>query len=206
MKISAVFYAVAAVAPLADATCNYQSTGFLKQKWRLSTYKSKNCINKTGDWTKSGFGVKCINIPNNTRSFIFSVGSGYGPGQQCSVFFKTTNTCGGDVVGRSYGRWKKSSLTAKGRKMKSAYVQCTKFIKRDGEEGEDEFEDIDDEDEYEIEDVGGQLQDRSFVMGDDDEWYEEFPDGTRVKAEVDDGEEGDLEYIDVPETIEEAEA
>ncbi|KAL6852772.1 hypothetical protein ACO1O0_007320 [Amphichorda felina] len=197
MKISAVFYVAAAMAPLADATCNYQSTGFLQKKWRLSTYKSKNCINKTGDWSKSGFGVKCVNIPNNTRSFIFSVGSGYGVGQQCSIFFKTTDKCGGDTVGRSNGKWKKSSLSAKGKKMKSAYVQCTKLLKRDGEDGDVEYED--EEDEYGVEDVGDYLQDRAFILGDDDEWYEELPDGTLVKAEE---AAEDLEYVDVPETIE----
>lgn len=191
MKIASLLCAAAILAPFVEGSCSYQSTGWFQQKWRLSTYKSNSCKNKTGDWTRSGFGVHCINIPNNTRSFIFTVGWGYDPtiGQTCSIFFKTKDNCGGDQVGRSLGRWKKSSLTANGRKMKGAYVQCTKFFKkRDVSEGEDA-------DYYD----DGFLRERSFIMGDDDEWYEELPDGTLVKAPE---AAEDAEYDDVPLGIE----
>ena len=53
--------------PLVSAKCDFQSVGILSKKWRLSTYKSQNCINKVQDVTKSGFGTWCIDIPNTTR-------------------------------------------------------------------------------------------------------------------------------------------
>lgn len=151
--------------PLAAATCNYQSTGFLQKKWRLSTYSSQNCINKVQDVAHSGFGTWCINIPNTTRSFIFSVGSGYNPLnlEDCTIFFYTTNSCGGDQVGRSTGAWKKGTLTSNGERMASSYVQCTRlFGKREGGAGQG---------------------DRKFVRADDGVWYEEVADGVVKRAE-----------------------
>jgi hypothetical protein len=154
-----------------DATCNYQSVGTLAQKWRLSTYKSKNCINKVYDVTHSGFGTLCLNFPNNVESFIFSVGSGY-TGinlDGCRIFFTTGDTCSGTQVGRSDGEWKLSSLSAKGRTMGSAEIDCTKLFRR--EEGGVE--------------AG---EDKKFVRGEDGEWYEEVADGHVVKARLSDDE------------------
>ena len=156
--------ALLAAAPLASATCNFQSTGILQKKWRLSTYSSQNCINKVQDVTKSGFGTWCINIPDSTRSFIFSVGSGYNPLnlEDCTIFFYTSESCGGDQVGRSTGAWKKGTLTSNGERMASAYVQCTRLLgKREGENGKG---------------------DRKFVRGDDGVWYEEVADGVVARA------------------------
>lgn len=153
-----------ASAPFASATCRFQETGFMAKKWRLSTYSSQNCINKVQDVTKSGFGTWCIDIPNTTRSFIFSVGGGYNElnWEDCSIFFKTSNSCSGDQVGRSKGAWLKDKLTANGERMASAYVQCTRLLnKREGVDGEGE---------------------RKFVRGDDGQWYEEVADGVVVKA------------------------
>jgi len=148
--------------PLVSAKCDFQSVGILSKKWRLSTYKSQNCINKVQDVTKSGFGTWCIDIPNTTRSFIFSVGNGYNPlnMEDCSIFFKTKNNCGGDQVGKSRGEWKKGELSKEGETMASAYVQCTKlFVKR------------------EVEGKG----ERVYMRGEDGAWYEEV-DGGLVKA------------------------
>ncbi|KAK5659689.1 hypothetical protein OQA88_899 [Cercophora sp. LCS_1] len=163
MQLSILLSFLAVSLPFASATCKYQETGFAAKKWRLSTYKSQNCINKVQDVTKSGFGTWCIDIPNTTRSFIFSVGGGYNELnlEQCSIFFQTTNSCGGDQVGRSYGPWLKDKLSTEGERMASAYVQCTRLLnKRDeGEAGE-----------------------RKFVRGDDGEWFEEVEEGVLVKA------------------------
>ncbi|KAH7120715.1 hypothetical protein EDB81DRAFT_233311 [Dactylonectria macrodidyma] len=167
MKISTLLVFGAGIVPFANAECNYHDMGWFNRKWRLSTYKSNNCISKTGDWTRKGFGTWCIDIPNNTKSFIFSVGGGYNPAnlEDCTIFFQTKGNCGGDNVGRSRGEWKRSSLSAKGRKMKGAYVQCTKLIqKRDGE--------------------GQTAADRKFVRDDDGEWFEELEDGSLVKADL----------------------
>ncbi|KAJ4286403.1 hypothetical protein N0V88_008026 [Collariella sp. IMI 366227] len=155
-----------AAAPIAEAKCKYQETGFMAKKWRLSTYSSQSCINKVQDVTKSGFGTWCINIPNTTRSFIFSVGGGYNElnMEQCSIFFKTSNTCSGDQVGRSNGPWLKDKLTANGEKMASAL-----FNKREG-------------------DASNGMKDRRFVKGDDGVWYEEVADGVVVKARESAGE------------------
>ncbi|KAL2673857.1 hypothetical protein Neosp_012301 [[Neocosmospora] mangrovei] len=162
MKISAILALSAAILPLASGECNWQDVGTLSKKWRLSTYKSKNCISQTGSWKGSGFGVRCIDIPNNTKSFIFTVGSGYNPLnlEDCTIFFKTKGNCGGDQVGRSKGSWKKSSVKSK---VAGAYIQCTKlFQKREaGDEGAVE---------------------RKYVRDDDGEWFEELEDGTLVKA------------------------
>ncbi len=156
--------ALLAAAPLASATCKYQETGFAAKKWRLSTYSSQSCINKVQDVTHSGFGTWCINIPNTTRSFIFSVGGGYNElnWEDCTIFFYTSNTCSGDQVGRSNGAWLKDKLTTNGERMASAYVQCTRLIgKRESEDGTGH---------------------RKFVRGDDGQWYEEVADGVVVKA------------------------
>ncbi|KAL2134169.1 hypothetical protein VTI74DRAFT_868 [Chaetomium olivicolor] len=155
-----------AAAPLAEAKCKYQETGFMAKKWRLSTYKSQNCINKVQDVTNSGFGTWCIDIPNNTRSFIFSVGGGYNELnlEQCSIFFKTDNKCGGKQVGRSWGPWLKDKLSPEGETMASASVQCTRLLnKREG-------------------DTSNGMKDRKFIRGDDGLWYEEVGDGVVVKA------------------------
>ncbi|RSM19480.1 hypothetical protein CDV31_001640 [Fusarium ambrosium] len=114
MKISAILALGAAILPLASGECNWQDVGTLSKKWRLSTYKSKNCISQTGSWKGSGFGVRCIDIPNNTKSFIFTVGSGYNPLnlEDCTIFFKTKGNCGGE--------------------------QCTKLIQKREVEGETE--------------------------------------------------------------------
>ncbi len=171
MQPTTLLLALLSLTPLATAKCEFQSTGFLSKKWRLSTYSSQNCINKVQDVTKSGFGVWCINIPNTTRSFIFSVGSGYNPLnlEGCTIFFKTNNQCGGDQVGRSNGEWKKDKLTADGERMASAYVQCTKlFQKREASDGEGE---------------------KVYVRGEDGEWYEEVSEGVLVKAREMIGEE-----------------
>jgi hypothetical protein len=166
MKTIAALTLLTLASPLASATCNFQSVGTLSKKWRLSTYKSQNCINKVQDVTHSGFGTWCVNIPNTTRSFIFSVGSGYNPInlEDCTIFFKTTNDCSGDdVVGRSRGEWKKDKLSKEGEKMASAYVQCTKlFTKRQG--------------------GGAEAGSRKFVRGDNGVWYEEVEEGVVVKA------------------------
>lgn len=156
--------ALLAAAPLAAATCNWQSTGTLATKWRLSTYSSQDCLNIVQDVTKSGFGTWCINIPDSTRSFIFSVGSGYAVELgSCQIFFYTSETCGGDQVGRSDGEWKKATLTTNGGRMASAYVQCTRLLgKRAAEDGKGE---------------------RKFVRADDGLWYEEVADGVVVRAE-----------------------
>ncbi|KAH7254793.1 hypothetical protein FSOLCH5_011226 [Fusarium solani] len=172
MKISAILALGAAILPIASGECNWQDVGTLSKKWRLSTYKSKNCISQTGSWKGSGFGVRCIDIPNNTKSFIFTVGSGYNPLnlEDCTIFFKTKGNCGGDQVGRSRGSWKKSSMK---NKVAGAYIQCTKLIQKREEEGEGSVE-------------------RKFVRDDDGEWFEEFEDGRLVKADlVEDGFEGD---------------
>ncbi|KAK4155271.1 hypothetical protein C8A00DRAFT_31891 [Chaetomidium leptoderma] len=155
-----------AAAPIAEAKCKYQDVGFMSKKWRLSTYKSQSCINKVQDVTKSGFGTWCIDIPNTTRSFIFSVGGGYNELnlEQCTIFFSTSNTCSGDQVGRSNGAWLKDKLSTSGERMASAYVQCQRlFGKREG-------------------DAADGLGDRRFVRGDDGAWYEEVEAGVVVKA------------------------
>jgi len=167
MKVS-IFLSLAFMAfPFANAVCYYQETGFAAKKWRLSTYRSQECINKTGDWLKSGFGTWCINIPNDTRSFIFSVGGGYNElnWEDCQIFFKTKNDCSGDQVGRSDGQWYKGKLSKEGEKMASAYVQCTRLInKREGTESK---------------------KDRVFIRAQEDsEWYEEVSDGVVVKADI----------------------
>jgi hypothetical protein len=174
MKPAVLLGAAAAILPLTEATCYFQDVGVYKKMWRLSTYKSNNCINKAYETTGTGFGTRCVNFPNNVRSFIFSVGYGYvgSIGERCTIFFKTTNTCSGDTVGRSTGMWKLGELSSRGRKMKSASVQCQKiFVKRDSEEGgEDEG------------DIFADLGDRSFIIGDDGEWYETLSNGTLVRA------------------------
>ncbi|RSL54564.1 hypothetical protein CEP53_007388 [Fusarium sp. AF-6] len=170
MKISAILALGAAILPLASGECNWQDVGTLSKKWRLSTYKSKNCISQTGSWKGSGFGVRCINIPNNTKSFIFTVGSGYNPLnlEDCTIFFKTKGHCGGEQVGRSRGSWKKGSMK---NKVAGAYIQCTKLIQKRELEGETE---------------------RKFVRNDDGEWFEELEDGRLVKADlVEDDFQGD---------------
>lgn len=168
-----------ATAPIAEAKCRYQETGFAAKKWRLSTYKSQSCINKVQDVTKSGFGTWCINIPNTTRSFIFSVGGGYNElnMEQCTIFFHTSNTCSGDQVGRSNGAWLKDKLTSNGERMASAYVQCQRlFGKREG-------------------DVASGERDRKFVRGDDGAWYEEVEEGVVVKAR-ESAEELEADFVD----------
>ncbi len=132
---AAALFALLATAPLASATCNFQSVGTLSKAWRLSTCSSQNCLNIVQDVTHSGFGTWCINIPNTTRSFIYSVGTGYNPAnlEDYTIFFKTTDSCDGDTFGRSRGEWKKATLSADGERMANAYVQCTKlFQKREG--------------------------------------------------------------------------
>ncbi|KFZ24414.1 hypothetical protein V502_01107 [Pseudogymnoascus sp. VKM F-4520 (FW-2644)] len=162
MKLNVLLPILALSVGIADATCKYQDVGVFKQKWRLSTYKSENCINKAYDVTKSGWGTHCVNFPNNVRSFIFTVGGGYvGVDAGCTIFFNTKDNCGGSVVGRSKSHWIKSSLSAKGKTMKSAYVQCTKLLKR--EEGAEENEKV-------------------YIRGDDDEWYEKISDTEVVRA------------------------
>ena len=162
MKFNVLLPILALSVGIADATCKYQDVGVFKQKWRLSTYKSENCINKAYDVTKSGWGTHCVNFPNNVRSFIFTVGGGYvGVDAGCTIFFNTKDNCGGSVVGRSKSHWIKSSLSAKGKTMKSAYVQCTKLLKR--EEGAEENEKV-------------------YIRGDDDEWYEKISDTEVVRA------------------------
>ncbi|WAO93390.1 Hypothetical protein NCS54_01093700 [Fusarium falciforme] len=164
MKISTVLSLGAAILPLASAECNYHDMGWFNKKWRLATFKSKNCINKTGDWTRKGFGTWCIDIPNNTKSFIFNVGGGYNPAnlEDCTIFFKTKSNCGGKTKGRSRGEWKKKSLE---NKVAGAYVQCTRLVnKRDAEEkGPGE---------------------RKFIRDDDGQWFEELEDGEWVNVEV----------------------
>ncbi|RSL66592.1 hypothetical protein CEP54_003753 [Fusarium duplospermum] len=170
MKISTILALGAAILPLASGECNWQDVGTLSKKWRLSTYKSKNCISQTGSWKGSGFGVRCIDIPNNTKSFIFTVGTGYNPLnlEDCTIFFKTKGNCGGEQVGRSRGSWKKGSMK---NKVAGAYIQCTKLIQKRETEGEVE---------------------RKFVRDDDGEWFEELEDGRLVKADlVEDDFEGD---------------
>jgi hypothetical protein len=167
MKAS-IFLSLSFIAlPLANAVCYYQDIGLWEKKWRLSTYRSQECKDKTGDWLKSGFGTWCINIPNDTRSFIFTVGGAYNELnlEDCQIFFKTNNDCTGDQVGRSDGQWYKGKLSKEGERMASAYVQCTRLInKREGAEGE---------------------KDRVFIRAqEDNEWYEEVSDGVVIKADV----------------------
>ncbi|KAF5009454.1 hypothetical protein FDECE_4337 [Fusarium decemcellulare] len=163
MKISTVLALGAGILPLATAECNYHDMGWFNKKWRLATFKSKSCINKTGDWTRKGFGTWCIDIPNNTKSFIFSVGGGYNPAnwEDCTIFFKTKSNCGGKTVGRSEGEWKKKSLE---HKVAGAYVQCTKLINK--------------------RDVEDSLGERKFVRDDDEEWFEELENGELVRVDV----------------------
>ncbi|KFY04922.1 hypothetical protein O988_00422 [Pseudogymnoascus sp. VKM F-3808] len=162
MKLNLLLPVLALSAGIADATCKFQDVGVFKQKWRLSTYKSENCINKAYDVTKSGWGTHCVNFPNNVRSFIFTVGGGYiGVDAGCTIFFKTKDNCSGDTVGRSKSHWTKSSLSAKGKTMKSAYVQCTKLLRRE-------------------EDAQG--NEKVYVRGDDDEWYEKISETEVVRA------------------------
>lgn len=194
MKLNVLLPVLVVSAGVADAACKFQDVGVFKQKWRLSTYKSNNCINKAYDVTKSGWGAHCVNFPNNVRSFIFTVGGGYvGVDAGCTIFFKTKDNCGGNTVGRSESHWTKSSLTAKGRTMKSAYVQCTKLLRRD-------------------EDAEG--NEKVYVRGDDDEWYEKISDTEVVRApELDEDEServvrrladigADVEERDVEEDVE----
>ncbi|KAI5462774.1 hypothetical protein BGZ63DRAFT_440861 [Mariannaea sp. PMI_226] len=159
---------VMALLPLADATCKDYNMGWFQRKWRLATFKSKNCINKTGDWTHKGFGVWCVNIPNTTKSFIFNVGGGYNPVnlEGCTIFFNTKDNCGGSTITHHGGDWKKSSLSAKESKMKGAYIQCTRLFgaKRDVM------------DEY--------RKDRKFIRDENGEWYEEREDGSLIEVEV----------------------
>ncbi|KAM0430046.1 hypothetical protein ACHAPT_006052 [Fusarium lateritium] len=168
MKPSAILALGVTTLPFTSGECNWQDVGTFSKEWRLSTYKFKNCIDQTGTWKDTGFGVRCINIPNNTKSFIFTVGSGYNPInlEACTIFFKTKGDCSGEQVGRSRGSWKKSSVKSK---VAGAYIQCTKLIqKREGE--------------------GEGLAERKFVKDDDGEWFEELGDGTLVKADlVEDG-------------------
>ncbi|KFY13461.1 hypothetical protein V492_03257 [Pseudogymnoascus sp. VKM F-4246] len=162
MKLNLFLPVLALSAGIADATCKFQDVGVFKQKWRLSTYKSENCINKVYDVTKSGWGVHCVNFPNNVRSFIFTVGGGYvGVDAGCTIFFKTDNSCGGSTVGRSKSHWTLSKLSAKGKTMKSAYVQCTKLLRRE-------------------EDAEGNQ--KEYIRGYDDEWYEKISDTEVVRA------------------------
>lgn len=183
MKISAILALGATILPLASGECNWQDVGTLSKQWRLSTYRSKNCISQTGSWKGSGFGVRCIDIPNNTKSFIFTVGSGYNPLnlEDCTIFFKTKGNCGGEQVGRSKGSWKKSSVKSK---VAGAYIQCTKLFQKREVEGEVE---------------GEGSADRKFVRDDDGEWFEELEDGRLVKADLvedgfdrDEGETGEV--------------
>lgn len=164
MRLSILIPFVSAVATVVEAACEYQDVGTFAQKVRLSTFKNENCIGQTSDNTKSGFGYWCINFPNNARSFIFSVGTGYTNVNldRCSIFFYSDNSCEGTKVGESRdSEWKLSKLSAKGKKMASAAIQCTHLIARD--EGD-----------------GGQ-KNRKFVRVDDDEWYKDA-DGVTVKA------------------------
>ncbi|KAK0612257.1 hypothetical protein B0T14DRAFT_541003 [Immersiella caudata] len=155
MQLTTLLCFLAATVPLALAKGKYQGTGFAAKK--------QNCINKVQDVTKSGFYTWCIDIPNTTRSFIFSVGGGYNElnMEQCSIFFKTTNSYGGDQVGRSNGHWLKYKLTTNGERMALACVKCQRLSsKRDeGEAGE-----------------------MKFVRGDDGEWFEEVEEGVLVNA------------------------
>lgn len=174
MKLTLILTAlVMGLLPLVDATCKDYNMGWFQRKWRLATFKSKNCINKTGDWTHKGFGVWCINIPNTTKSFIFNVGGGYDPLnlEGCTIFFNTKDNCGGDTISHHDGDWKKSSLSAKESKMKGAYVQCTRLFgaKRD----------VVDRDV-----VDGAMKERKFVRDDEGEWFEEREDGSLIAVEV----------------------
>ena len=155
MHVPSIFSALALAFSFAAAECNSQwASVFLQKKWRLSTYRNQNCIDQTQDTTKSGFGTWCINIPNDTRSFIFTQGTGYESinMEECTIFFWTDNSCGGDRVGRSTGSWAKGVLSTNGERMASAYVQCTRlFTKRDAA----------------VQGTG----DRFYERGEDGEWY-----------------------------------
>src|SRR4051812_36624203 len=131
MKILALLTATLSSIQLASAACNWQNFGCsgTEKCWRLSTYHEDDCIDQAGTWVHKGIGHHCINLPGKTRSFIFNVSPNYNnPVERCTVFFTKGNTCSGETVGRSEGSWKKSSLTAKGRTMGSAVVQCTTFF------------------------------------------------------------------------------
>ncbi|OBT52817.1 hypothetical protein VE04_07036 [Pseudogymnoascus sp. 24MN13] len=190
MKLTVLLPVLAVAAGLADATCKFQDVGVFKQKWRLSTYKSENCINKAYDVTKSGWGPHCVNFPNNVRSFIFTVGGrDLGVDAGCTIFFNTNDNCGGSVVGRSKSHWTLSKLSAKGRTMKSAYVQCTKLLRR--EEGEE---------------AGAEENQKVYIRGDDGEWYEKISDTEVVRAPelgVEEGERVVRRLVDVGAGVEE---
>ena len=91
---------------------------------------SQDCIDKTGDVTKSGFGTWCINLPNDTRSFIFTVGGGYNELnlEDCIIFLPAHNDSTRKQVGRSKRPWMEGKLSSTGKKIASACVQCRRIF------------------------------------------------------------------------------
>ncbi|KAI9006233.1 hypothetical protein BC832DRAFT_592317 [Gaertneriomyces semiglobifer] len=123
MKVSAILATAAAltVIPAVSAKCEYQSHGD-NLHWRLTTYKSKDCINKIGGFQGGGLGYhQCFNLKPGVKSFIFSADEAGLIEPGCFIFFYDKPKCTGTQVGRSEGEWKKSAVKSK---LASFAVNC----------------------------------------------------------------------------------